>query len=84
MTTGWLAGVSKSGKAGERRMLKVKDVINALSVCDPDADVYIEVDLDHDIPANLENWERGTVRFTIDGFDEYRFGVFPRIKYHKW
>lgn len=65
-------------------MLKVGEIIERLKQLDPESDFYVEVDLYNDVPPSLQDWERGAVRFTVEAIDAYKFGVFPRLKYHKW
>lgn len=57
------------------------DLARLLTVCDPETPVYVEIDMDRDIPRNLEEWERGTVRFEVKGLEVYDFGVFPELRH---
>jgi hypothetical protein len=63
--------------------MKAGELARLLSVCDPESEVYIEVDLDRDVPQGLEPYERSFARFEVNGLEVYPFGVFPELRYKR-
>lgn len=57
--------------------ITVRKLINYLKTCDPDKEVFFEVDLENDLPKNYE-W--GSAAFEVTGLTEWE-NVFLDFKF---